>query len=269
VSKGRRHRAGHDGGGHENAERWLLTYADLITLLMVFFVVLYSMSSADSSKWQEVSLALQQAFNVGVLQGQSSTTLSNGGSSAVVEPPVESLISDNEVPQVIRINDKIAAVLAVITSQTPDVSVGIDREGIVIRLSGSYLFDSGRAELKPNSMAVLDAIATELRPLDNEIRIDGHTDSTPIDSPRYPTNWELSVARALAVTRHLSESDGVQASRLTAAGYGEFRPLVGNDTREDRAKNRRVEIHLLSTVQPGTGSATTAPTQSLTENLQP
>jgi chemotaxis protein MotB len=147
--------------------------------------------------------------------------------------------------------------------------VGIDREGIVIRLSGSYLFDSGRAELKPNSMAILDAIATELRPLDNEIRIDGHTDSMPIDSPRYPTNWELSVARALAVTRHLTESDGVPASRLTAAGYGEFRPLVSNDTREDRAKNRRVEIHLLSTVQPGATANTAALPQSLTENVQP
>jgi chemotaxis protein MotB len=268
VSKGRRHRAGHDGG-HENAERWLLTYADLITLLMVFFVVLYSMSSADSSKWQEVSLALQQAFNVGVLQGQSSSTLSNGGDAAVTPPPVDTLITDNEVPRVTRINDKIAAVLAVITSQTPDVTVGIDREGIVIRMSGSYLFDSGRAELKPNSMALLDAIATELRPIDNEIRIDGHTDSTPIDSPRYPTNWELSVARALAVTRHLSESDGVQASRLTAAGYGEFRPLVANDTRVDRAKNRRVEIHLLSSVQAGASADASAPPHSAMENIQP
>jgi chemotaxis protein MotB len=267
VSKGRRHRRAHEGG-HENAERWLLTYADLITLLMVFFVVLYSMSSADSSKWQEVSKALQQAFNVGVLQGQSSVSISDGGAEAVT-PPVDSLITESEVPQVARLNDKIAAVLAIITSQTPDVTVGIDREGIVIRLSGSYLFDSGRAELKPNSMAILDAIATELRPLDNEIRIDGHTDSMPIDSPRYPTNWELSVARALAVTRHLTESDGVQASRLTAAGYGEFRPLVSNDTREDRAKNRRVEIHLLSTVQPGATANTAALPQSLTENVQP
>jgi chemotaxis protein MotB len=269
VSKGRRHRAAHDGG-HENAERWLLTYADLITLLMVFFVVLYSMSSADSSKWQEVSAALQAAFNVDVLQGRSTTSISDGGGSSLAPPPVDTLINDTEVPQVARLNNKIAEVLATITNQTPDVSVGIDSEGIVIRLSGSYLFDSGRAELKPNSMALLDAIATELRPLDNEIRIDGHTDSTPIESARYPTNWELSVARALAVTRHLSESDGVQASHLTAAGYGEFRPLVPNDNREDRAKNRRVEIHLLSTVvQPDATANLAVPPQSLTENLQP
>ena len=129
------------------------------------------------------------------------------------------------------------------------MTVGVDREGVVIRLSGSYLFDSGRAELKPNSLAVLDAIAERARPLTRtRSAIDGHTDSTPIESARYPTNWELSAARALAVTRYLTETDGVRSDRLMAAGFGEFRPLVPNDTREHRAQNRRVEIHLLSSV---------------------
>jgi chemotaxis protein MotB len=127
------------------------------------------------------------------------------------------------------------------------VSVGTDREGLVIRLSGSYLFDSGRAELKPNSLAVLDTIANEFRTTTNDIRVDGHTDSNAIDSPRYPTNWELSTARALAVTRYFSETSGIRAGRLMAAGFGEFRPIAVNDTREHRALNRRVEIHVLST----------------------
>jgi chemotaxis protein MotB len=245
MSKGRRHR-GHDGG-HENHERWLLTYADLITLLMVFFVVLYSMSSADSTKWKQISAALTQAFNVDVLQGTTATSVADGASQ--IAPPVDSLINDSEVPQVSRLQNRLQSILDG-ASQAPDVSVGVDREGVVIRLSGSYLFDSGRAELKPNSFAVLDAIAAEIRLLPNDIRVDGHTDSTPIDSPRYPTNWELSSARALAVTRYLSETDGVTADRLMAAGFGEFRPLVPNDTREHRAQNRRVEIHLLSSVRP-------------------
>ena len=266
MSKGRRHR-GHEAG-HENSERWLLTYADLITLLMVFFVVLYSMSSADSTKWKQISAALNQAFNVDVLRGTAASSVEDG--SGQTAPPIDNLINDSEVPQVSRLQSKIEAILDG-ASQAPDVSVGVDREGVVIRLSGSYLFDSGRAELKPNSFAVLDAIAAEIRLLPNDIRVDGHTDSTPIDSPRYPTNWELSTARALAVARYLSETDGEQADRLMAAGFGEFRPIVPNDTREHRAQNRRVEIHLLSSVRPEPAPARVTPQQpeASTEQRQP
>jgi len=262
----RRHK-GHEGG-HENAERWLLTYADLITLLMVFFVVLYSMSTADSSKWKQISVALEQAFNVDVLKGQAATSVDPG--STAPASPIDNLISNMEVPQVARIQNKIESVLAG-TAQAPDVSVGLDKEGVVIRLSGSYLFDSGRAELKPNSFGVLDAIASEIKLQANDIRVDGHTDSTPIDSPRYPTNWELSVARALAVTRYLTESDGVPSGRLMAAGFGEFRPLMPNDTREHRAMNRRVEIHLLSTVNTPVQAAIPTPQRQVppTEHLEP
>jgi len=265
MSKGRRRR-GHDAA-HENHERWLLTYADLITLLMVFFVVLYSMSSADSTKWKQISAALTQAFNVDVLQGTTTTSVVDGAAQPV--PPVDNLIADSEVPQVNRLQNKLQSILDG-ASQAPDVSVGVDREGVVIRLSGSYLFDSGRAELKPNSFAVLDAIAAEIRLLPNDIRVDGHTDSTPIDSPRYPTNWELSSARALAVARYLTETDAVRADRLMAAGFGEFRPIVPNDTREHRAQNRRVEIHLLSSLRTEPAALGVSPQpQSSTEQVQP
>jgi chemotaxis protein MotB len=264
VSK-RRHK-GHEGG-HENAERWLLTYADLITLLMVFFVVLYSMSTADSSKWKQISAALEQAFNVDVLRGQTASSVDTG--SATPPPPIDNLISNNDVPQVARLQNKIQAVLEGV-SQAPDISVGVDREGIVIRMSGSYLFDSGRAELKPNSLTVLDAIASELKLLPNDIRVDGHTDATPIDSPRYPTNWELSTARALAITRYFTETDGLESTRLMAAGFGEFRPLVPNDTRAHRALNRRVEIHLLSSVWADEAQAQPTPRAgATTEHVQP
>src|SRR5205814_9169006 len=115
-----------------------------------------------------------------------------------------------DVPQAARLKAKVDSIIDGAT-QAPDVTVGTDREGVVIRLSGSYLFDSGRAELKPNSFAVLDAIAGEIRLAPNDIRVDGHTDSTPIDSPRYPTNWALSSARALPVARYLIETDAVRA----------------------------------------------------------
>jgi chemotaxis protein MotB len=247
VSK-RRHKGGHEG--HENAERWLLTYADLITLLMVFFVVLYSMSSADSTKFKQISAALEQAFNVDVLHGYTATSIGDGSPASPVTP-IDNLIQNNEVPQVARIQQAIQSVVDQAhqsgDQQQPDVTVGTDKEGVVIRLSGSYLFDSGRAELKPNSFTLLDAIAGQLKLEPNDIRVDGHTDSTPlIGSALFPTNWELSVARALAVTRYLTETDGILSTRMEAAGFGEFRPIVLNDTRENRALNRRVEIHLLS-----------------------
>src|SRR5207248_8132745 len=130
-------------------------------------------------------------------------------------------------PQVSRIQSAIQAVIDQAnqngSSQRPEVSVGTDREGVVIRLSGSYLFDSGRAELKPNSFALLDAIASQLKLEPNDIRVDGHTDSTPLlGSALYPTNWELSTARALAVTRYFTETDGILATRMEAAGFGEY-----------------------------------------------
>src|SRR3982074_1404455 len=208
MSKGRRHK-GHGDGGHENAERWLLTYADLITLLMVFFVVLYSMSSADSSKFKAISVSLQQAFNLDVLKGRGGTSIGETVETSV--PSVlDNLINSSQVSQVSLLGRRIRGA-GEGGAQSPDVSVSIDKEGVVIRLSGSYLFDSGRAELKPNSLAVLDAIASVIRPLDNEVRITGHPDSVPIESARYPTNWELSAARALAVTRYLSENDSVRS----------------------------------------------------------
>jgi chemotaxis protein MotB len=212
---------------------------------MVFFVVLYSMSSADSQKFKKVSAALSQAFNVEVMQGSPQVGFMDGA-QAPEAPAIDDLLTDAEVPAVARLKSKIDAIVDANT-QSPDVTVGFDREGLVIRLSGSYLFDSGRAELKPNSLAVLDTIANELRTSTNDISVDGHTDSNPIDSPRYPTNWELSSARALSVTRYFTETSGIRAGRLMAAGYGEFRPIATNDTREHRALNRRVEIHVLST----------------------
>src|ERR1051326_4637886 len=167
MSKGRRFKG--YAAEHSNSDRWLLTYADLITLLMVFFVVLYSMSSADTTKFKRISASLEQAFNVDVLQGQAAVSIGDGMTPS---QPVDQTITDAEVPQVSRLQGEIASVLDGVP-QSPDVTVTTDREGIVIRLSGSYLFDSGRAELKPNSWAVLDTIATNLEMIDNEIRVDG------------------------------------------------------------------------------------------------
>jgi chemotaxis protein MotB len=247
---GRRKKRG-PGGSHENHERWLITYADLITLLMVFFVVLYSMANADSVKFKLVSAALSRAFNVDILKGTSPESLGGdggGGPSSAIEDLVAQ--SGSASPLVNRLSSTLEqAINSDIVPQglsAPDMSVVDTPEGVVVRLSGSFLFESGRAELKPNAMPILDALAAELRALRNDVRVDGHTDNIPVDSPRYATNWELSGARAFAVLRYLAEAGGVPSTRLTAAGFGEFRPLVTNDTREHRALNRRVEVRILA-----------------------
>jgi chemotaxis protein MotB len=125
------------------------------------------------------------------------------------------------------------------------VEVGASREGIVISLAGNLLFDSGKSDLKPQGLVLLDSVAERLKTMTNEIRIEGHTDNVPIATPLYPSNWELSSARAITVGRYLSENDGISPTRLAAAGYGEFRPVAPNDTRDGRARNRRVDLVIL------------------------
>ncbi len=122
-------------------------------------------------------------------------------------------------------------------------------EGVVIGMSGALLFDSGKVELRPEATEVLAEVAKVLRPLPNPLRIDAHTDNIPPESPTYPTNWELSAARAVSVARFLIEEGGIQPERMAAAGYAEYRPVASNDTRENRARNRRAEI-LVQSVPP-------------------
>src|SRR5260370_8031902 len=152
MSKGRRHK-GHGDGGHENAERWLLAYADLITLLMVFFVVLYSMSSADSTKFKAISMALQQAFNLDVLKGQAATSIGDAA-AAPPSPPVDNLINDSQVPTVSRLEGKIQAGVDGV-AQSPDVSVSVDKERVVILLFRPYPSHPRLTHLNPTPFPTL------------------------------------------------------------------------------------------------------------------
>lgn len=265
----------HHDEGHENAERWLLTYADLITLLMVFFVVMFAMSRADPAKFSKLSVALQQAFRVEVLRGNNPTSI-NGDDGASAR---STIIQDQIAQQVWSQTDsQVVTALAALNDAMRDlpqpqnternVEVGAGRDGIVISLSGSALFDSGRADLKPDGVMLLDTLAPQLRELPNEIRIEGHTDSVQISTPLFPSNWELSSSRATTVARRLIEYGRVKANRVIAAGYGDSRPAASNDTREGRARNRRVDLVIIAspaqtqaTLQStGVGQAPTSPT---------
>src|SRR3954470_12906722 len=255
--------------GHVNHERWLVSYADMITLLMVLFVVLYAMGQTDKTKLEALRTSLQCAFSVEVLRGAEATSL-KGSSGTSMIPAVVPLAVTQEVMAVTgqttpdphlaaALNDVREALLQVpVPSDTSgSVDVGASREGIVISLAGNLLFDSGKSDLKPRGMTLMDTLAERLRTMPNEIRVEGHPDNIPITTPLYPSNWELSSARATTVARYLTEQGELAPSRLSAAGFGEHRPVAPNDSREGRAKNRRVDLVVLFPQRPVQPQTTT------------
>ena len=228
---------------HENHERWLITYADLITLLLGLFVVLYSMSQLDLQKYQQFVAAFGRIFGgggAGILPGDK------GVLAAPVVP--KSGAGDEEKDAFDKRGDKLEVQLNAILSSSikaKEVILATTPEGLTIHLLERLLFESGSAELRAESKAVLDTLAEILRLLPNRIRIEGHTDNRPIRSAKFPSNWHLSVARALNTAYYLMNR-GVRPEKISIAGYAEFRPIAPNDTEENRAKNRRVDIVILS-----------------------
>ncbi len=222
----------------DRSERWLLTYSDMITLLLALFVILFATSKVDQVKFEQVAASLQKAFNVPVLQGASTTslvqlgTLANSfagltGVGATIGPELISYAKQQELGD--------------------EISVTASKDAVVITLAGALVFSSGSAELRPEGQQALEFVAGMLRALpdQNPIRVEGHTDDVPPNSGQFPTNWELSAARAAHVARVLEEQ-GVQHDRLSAVGYADTRPIGDNATPDGRARNRRVEIWILN-----------------------
>lgn len=227
---------------HENLERWLITYADLITLLLGLFVVLYSMSQIDLSKYQQWISAFSQLFGGGGVLA--------GGKGVLVTPapPKSGSASDVSASQPTQQQKLEVQINAVLSSniQSKKIIVTTSPEGLTIHLLERLLFESGSAELKPEAMSVLDTLAEILKFLPNKIRIEGHTDNRPIRSAKFPSNWHLSVARALNTAYYLMNK-GVNPEKISIVGYAEYRPIAPNDSEENRAKNRRVDIVVIST----------------------
>jgi chemotaxis protein MotB len=252
---------------HVNHERWLVSYADMITLLMVLFVVLFAMGQTDKSKLEVLRTSLQRAFSVEVLRGTDAASLKGSSGESIIPPPVPLAITQELIAMTGEVTPdaKMATALhqvreALIQVPVPSdasgsVDVGASREGIVISLAGNMLFDSGKSDLKPRGMTLLDTLTERLRTMPNEIRVEGHTDNIAIATPLYPSNWELSSARATTVARYLAEHSEIAPQRLIAAGYGEFHPVAPNDTREGRARNRRVDLVVLFPQTPGSTGA--------------
>jgi len=221
----------------ENGERWLLTYADLITLLMVFFVMLFAMSKTDIQKFNALAASLKRAFNVNVLQGSQPVSISpdNGGSSLNV-------IEQQNLQQIDHILEQVRQAVSANPSQ---ISAQITKDGIAVTVSGALLFYNGTNQIKPDGIKLLESLGAYLKGLPNNIRVEGHTDDIPVGGAQYPTNWELSSARAVAVVRYLMDADQLAPKRLSAVGFGQYQPIVPNDSREHREANRRAVLVIL------------------------
>jgi chemotaxis protein MotB len=218
---------------------WLGTYADTITLLMTFFVLLYSMSTIDAVKFKSAAEALQS-----VLSGKKATSILEFNKEHGETPIVGIPVPTTDMPGGNDAEEMYENMLAFIEENDLGDSIEIknDSRGYIFELKEKILFETGRAYLKENSKPILDAINVFISEIDNDIIIEGHTDNVPIHNDRYTDNWDLSAARALTVTRYFIESKGQEPKRFKPIGLGEYHPIVNNDNFENRAINRRVNI---------------------------
>ncbi len=240
-------------------ETWLIPYADLLTLLLALFIVLFSMRSEDKAKSDAMMEALYKAFNtVSVFDttngGQSPSNTSYTDNKTLPKPPSKedqkSIIAAKKEQEANAEEKKLQDLMKQLQQYideshlNAEISLTDLEEGIQITLKDRIIFDSGSDHLRPNFLPILDDIGKMLQTVDNTISIEGHTDNKPIHSAQFPSNWELSGARALSVVHYLQTKD-IAPIRLRYSGYGEYRPVFPNDTDEHREANRRVNIIIL------------------------
>ncbi len=231
----RKKRKGEDGPPGSPA--WMTTYGDMMTLLLVFFVLLYSFSVIDIEKFQGFISALQS--QLGVLDGgmtiTDETNVSRGSSGVNFNP-------DNA-----NFQKAMGQISQYINQEglQERVRMQINERGLVITITGQILYDIGQAGIKSGGKVVLDKLAETISGLNNDIVVEGHTDNWPISNEDFPSNWELSTTRATNIIKYFIDTQQINPARLSAAGFSEFRPVETNDTVENRSKNRRVEIVVL------------------------
>lgn len=231
-------------GEEEGKERWLITYADMITLLLALFIVMYAISDVDARKFEAIAKSIREGF--GATSPGGAVPVFESGAAA---PLTGSGIKDSipfEVFAYQRLK-KIEAELQRIAKEAGgQIEMKYTERGIVISVYPSQiLFDTASAQLKPQFQEILRKLGAELVRLPNAIQIEGHTDNRPISTPQFPSNWELSTARAASVKRFLIDEFDYNPSKLLAVGYADTQPVAPNDTPENMAHNRRVEIVIL------------------------
>lgn len=232
-------------------ERWLVSYADFITLLFAVFAMLYAMSIVDQKKMNEVQASIQASF------------------SRDISPPPPKVIGDRDfglIPEVLdqsslsrgqdeasaaetrefsRIKEEVLVNLQEFAAKN-EVELNVNERGLVISLKEAGFFPSGTARVQAQALPLLDKIVSSISGSASPLRIEGHTDNVPVNSPAFPSNWELSTARANSLVHYLIEKHGFNGTRLSVTGYAQYRPIADNATDEGRKLNRRVDIVLLS-----------------------
>lgn len=207
-------------------DRWLLTYADLITLLLGLFVILYAMSNIDKKKYSQWVAAFGGEFGSGKVEME--------GNGAIMSELTEELRVEKLLKQILQIDGK-----------NSSLSISIDERGVTIHIQEELLFPSGESRLKGSSYSMLDSLSSALRKIPNDIRIEGHTDNIPIATELFPSNWHLSVSRAMNTGYYLIERHKFNPEKLSVVGYGDGKPIAQNTSEKNRALNRRVDIVVL------------------------
>ncbi|WP_253200714.1 flagellar motor protein MotB [Clostridium sp. CF012] len=229
-----------------NHERWLLTYSDLITLLMIFFVIMYASSTVSTTKYKQLSESLNVAF-----EGGGKSIIGNESGISVTDPStnvIDKTTEDNKSSEENQMEDIKKNVDKYLKENglSSNVSTKIDERGLQVSLNSTLLFDIGKADVRAESIKKLISIGKILNQVDNYVRIEGHTDSTPISNNEFSSNWQLSAIRATNVTELLISKAGIYPKRISAVAYGENRPVANNTTEIGKAQNRTVDIIILS-----------------------
>lgn len=234
-----------------NHERWLVSYADFITLLFAVFVTLYAMSQTDKKKIEEVVESMRDSFGYSKSSPASKPSVIEAGTMSIIPSLRKTSASAPRRGKSKGGEGDFKASKASIEAYLlkvgakEKVSIAINQRGLVVSLKEAGFFGSGSATLKRESYTLLSDVVESLASYSNGIRVEGHTDNVPMSSTAFPSNWELSTARATSVVQYLVKHD-FEPDHMSAAGYGEYRPVADNDSEEGRQKNRRVDIVLLS-----------------------
>jgi len=239
----------------ENHERWLISYADFITLLFAFFVVMFASSQADRGRAEEMSESVREALEgskmvslIAVVMGGSVDNQGHGsamkhGPAGAARPPEE-----KRDPKVVELLPSLQVLTSDLQEQIKagEIQISMQQRGLVVSFSQAALFPSGEDVIAARAYPGLQKVATAIRKIPNPVRLEGHTDSVPINTPRFRSNWELSAARSIALLELLSTRFGLPKERISIAGYADTAPAASNDTEAGRAKNRRVDLVILN-----------------------
>jgi chemotaxis protein MotB len=260
--------AKHKHEEHENHERWLVSYADFITLLFAFFVVMYSISAVNEGKFRTVSESIKAALHPVAHQETSSLAFNIGQS----RPSIQAASLPGSKNEAVRNLRKLVESFKMVSQFEAAHFQETEHGDIIITIPDQLLFKSGEAAIRQDALPFLKGLAAAMLELGRHVRVEGHTDNVPIRTAQFPSNWELSSVRAVIVVRVLSELYGVPAGHLTAVGHADTRPVTANLSPDQRAKNRRVEIIILEHAPPapsllpeagqdGAGSGNEQPTE--------